>query len=212
MLAEDIAIAFALSSYISQESPMVVTTTVERNAKPTKPAKVATSKGEVKAPVNAATTAPTMTALQLPDSGTLDAKGFLKACNKAKVTRDELIVAIAAYIGFDRNESFGFNDSKARTQAKRELNPLTISAAKEPHKRNGAPSTSVAGYVKGMPDYTYRKLQDLLGRETLAVEAMISHNQSAAKATSTHERDLHMGLARLEQVRLDAIRKDIASF
>lgn len=204
--AVESAIAFALSTYltpVSQETPKVI-------------AKIKPAKAKVeKAPANNAvkpsvetTEGPKVS--PLPEKGTLDAKGFLLASRRAK-SRDESIAAIAAYIGYNQNESFGTNDSAARMQAKREMNP--IAPAKEEYRRNGqSPSNSVVGYIAGVPNHRQRQLQDLLARERMAVEEMGSFEQKAKEATSEAERNVWQGRAMLEKVRLQAIQKDIERF
>ena len=146
--------------------------------------------------------------MALPEKGTLDAKGFILATRKAK-SRDEVIAAIAAFVGYDAKRDFGSQEMSAKLAAQRAMNPSPVVAA--PFKRSIIPST--AGYVAGMPDHNRRTLNDLLGRERLAAE---TRDALVAKAKDHSlpmaERKLSVGLARVEQCRLDQIREDIKRF
>jgi hypothetical protein len=153
-------------------------------------------------------TAPAPVVVALPAKGSLDAKGFILASRKAK-SRDEVIHAIAAFVGYDSKRDFGSQEMSAKLLAQRELSGKPVVAA--PFKRSIIPST--AGYVAGMPDHNRRALNDLLGRERLAAE---TRDGLVAKAKDHSlpmaERKLAIGLARVEQCRLDQIRADIKRF
>lgn len=200
--AHDAALAFCLSSYAVTGSP-----TVEKAA--SKPASkvraksVSTFNGTVAAPASNANHPPVVR--QTIQAGTLDAASFLVAMRRAK-NREECQAVIAAYVGYDHTSPYGEQDSRARSKAQLELNPVT--SATKAHFRGA--SVSVGGFIHGMPEQTVRHIQNLLGRERLAVAAMTAHQDAARKTNCPNELRLYTGLAQVESERLIAIRADLA--
>ena len=198
----DSALAFCLASYSpSGDAAPKVVATVKVVKNPIK-THIVVESGEVAAPANKL---PPPVSMVLPPSGTLDAKSFLVAMRRAK-SRDESIAAIAAYIGYDGKVPFGTQDSRARDQAKREINPPKAEA----FKRSVIPS--VMGYVAGAPDHSERAHQNLLARERHAVNMMLDHDKASNEAKTDQERTLYAGLALVERERLIQIRKDLTGY
>jgi len=185
-------------------TPVAHETTVERVVVKAKPVKaLVVVDGSQAAPITSpASKTPPPPVMVLPEAGSIDAKDFLVARRWAK-DRDESIIAIAAYIGYDLTQPFGTQDSLAVDAAKREINPPKAEA----FKRSVIPSA--AGYVKGAHVTGAREFQNLLGRERLAVDAMLDRRAAAIKATSDQERTLNEGLSLVEKERLAAVRADI---
>lgn len=142
-----------------EEAPALTTTVIGRNIHET---------GEVAAPP---TTAPKPCAPSLPAAGTLDAKAFMKAVRWAK-TRDEIIAAIAGYVGYDNRRDFGSQDQAAKAKAQRELaGNKVVGGPTRSEERTAA--RSLQGFVAGMPHPAQRILLNLQARERAAAEAMI---------------------------------------
>jgi hypothetical protein len=199
-----LALAFLTASYIEDEKPTVTHTVVAKAATVSRKVR-AKSTGEVAAPSSDKVEPLSM---PLPEKGSLDAKSFIVACRKAQ-SRDEVICAIAGYVGYDRRADFGSQEMLAKLQANRELRGTPAPSA--PFKRSIIPST--AGFVAGVPDHNKRMLNDLKGRERLAAETRDNHVRDARNRERTWgERKLSIGLARVEQCRLEQIREDIARF
>lgn len=151
---------------------------------------------------------PPMTVIALPPTGTHDARGFLLAMRSAK-TRDEMIVAIAGYCGFDRAGDFGGQELAARMKAQREMRGAPKAL---PRPVNSA-VPSVAGFVAGVPDMAARKVLDLLAREKLAAQAISEHEQVAGdESVDAPTRSYHSQLLVVETARLAQIRADLASY
>lgn len=184
-----------------------------RNVKPTVTvvAKVETTARKVRAkvePTVPSTDKVEPLSMPLPEKGSLDAKGFLVACRKAK-SRDEVICAIAGFVGYDARRDFGSQEMEAKLAAQRAMRPVAPLAA--PYQRTTVPS--IAGFVAGMPDHRRRALHNLLAREQLAAEKLAEHSKLAAdEKLSLAERALNDGLAQVEKARLEQIRADIAQF
>ena len=184
-----------------------------RNLKPTTTvvAKVETVSRKVRAKVEPTTATVPSTdkvepiSMPLPAKGSLDAKGFILATRKAK-TRDEIIVAIAGFVGYDNRRDFGSQEMEAKLAAQRAMRPTPVTSV--PYQRTTVPSA--AGYVAGMPDHQRRTLNDLLGREQLAAEKMAEHQKLARdEKLPLAERALNDGLAQVEKARLQQIREDL---
>lgn len=228
-LAQHTGLAFLLSQHTSEQSAHDATKSevvIIRNAvkaeRGTKSAK-AQSNGEQAAPIH---DKPAVFGVVMPERNTLDAKSFIAAVKAAgrrqndqgkfftdtREVRNDLIKAIHAYVGYDQSLSFGAQDTAARAKASRELSGKTIVVGPSREELKAA-SRSAAGFVAGLPDHKARRLQDLVGRETAAVDAMLAHERDANdKARSTADRLLSQGLADVERERLASIRADIAAF
>lgn len=146
--------------------------------------------------------------LKLPAPGTIGAKAFVMMMNRAK-SREEVICAIAGYIGYTIGQDHGKQVFEANQRAKRELTPLKVTGPSREEIRSA--QRSAQGYVAGMPDNQRKMVRDLLGREQLAVDTRESHiRDSKDEKLSETERQLATGLAQLEEERLIQIRADIA--
>lgn len=156
--------------------------------------------------------------MPLPEKGTLEAEGFLKAMRSAGVRkgkmepimkREDEIRAIASYCGYDHSLLHGAQEVAARMQAQRDLKPIVAGAE---YKRNGSPLVSGEGYVAGLFDAKARTIADLKGREVTAAEALIAHrNDYQNTERSADERAQSAVLAQLEEERLCAIQADLAT-
>jgi hypothetical protein len=207
------AIAFVLASYAKSEAqPAKVTI---KDPKPAKVSKPRAIKGAVSVESVAKPTAPSpngaTSSVVMPEVGSLGAKGFLLMMRNAK-SLNEKIMAIQAYCGYNAREAFGNQEMLATMQAKRELSPINTTGPSREESKQA--SRSAAGYVAGMPDNQRRIVLDLLGREREAAEKRDEHVKIARrnKSLSWSERKLNLGLARLENERLAAIRADLAKY
>lgn len=227
-LAQHTGLAFLLSQHNSDNAAheaAKVETVVVRNAPKAERAskKQASSKGEVAAPIH---DKPAVFGVVMPDRNSLDAKGFIAAIKVAgrrqndqgkfftdsREVRNDLIKAIHAYIGYDNSRDFGSQDTAARAQAGRELSgrPIVLGPSRDEVK---AAARSAMGFVAGLPDHKARHLQNLLGRETAAVDAMLQHDKDANDPQRcAADRVLSAGLVEVERERLAAIRADIAAY
>ena len=119
--------------------------------------------------------------LALPPANSISAAEFLHRVNHVEhgvsLTRDGIIVAIAAYCGYNRCLPFGLQEFSARWSAMREVKGLT--SPKE-HKRGHY--AVVGGYVHGMPFETQKVVMDLMARERVAAEDMAAAEHAADKA------------------------------
>lgn len=139
--------------------------------------------------------------------GTLDAQHFIVAMRKAS-NRNDQIKYIAAFVGYDPNGDFGFQEAAARTKAQRELSDRPIQGPSRAEAKSAA--RSMIGFVAGMPDTLQRKLADLKAREVAAVDAMLSHQKAAKDPNrSDDERLLSSGMAEVERERLREIREHV---
>lgn len=217
--AIDLALSVSLASYARDlSSPAVVTVSTQRLVK------VERSKKGLRAAAPKATAKPVEPAAQpttpspngsravvaLPAAGTIGAKAFIMMMNRAK-GRDEKIIAIASYVGYQTAGDFATQEMGAMTQAKGEISPVKATGPSREEIRSA--QRSATGYVAGMPDGLKRTVQDLLGRENLAVSTRNDHVRDARN----HERPmaarkLSIGLARLESERLVQIRADLAQY
>lgn len=226
-LAQHTGLAFLLSQHTSEMSAQEAQKkeiVVVRNAEPTskKGAKSTASKGEQAAPIH---DKPTVFGVTMPERNTLDAKGFLQAMLSAgkrrndngvlftdpREVRNDQIKAIHAYCGFDNRRDFGSQETEARAKAQREIRGYKVTGPSREELK--AAARSATGFVAGLPDNQARHLQNLLGRETAAVDAMLQHEKdSRDESRSAADRVLSAGLAEVERERLLAIRADIARF
>lgn len=219
--AQDTAIAFLLAQHVTEEAGKfyaedAVRLTVVRNApKKEKTAKVKdqsskteTNDGSQAAPIPSASRPkdPSM-ALLLPPKGSLEAKGYLYAMRHGK-DRNEKIQAIAAFIGWDPSLNFGAQEATANRQAARDIHGPVKPASPLSSREAGK---SLTGYVSGMPDMTQRKVSHLLAQEREIVDLMLSHQKDSEDMTrSENERTLSLGLAQVEEQRLEHIRNELA--
>ena len=234
-LAHNVALVALLSQNESEQA--AIETKVEpiviRNAPKSdsgKARKGSKSFGE-KAPICKPNANPGTPGLTLPETGTLDAAGFMKALHSAGMretlvdykgeqvkrmvrqpqeVRNDEIKAIAAYIGYNPREEFAGQHLAASNKANAELNPAKALRNFTTRNEERGALRSVAVYCSGLPDHKARALQNLLAREKEAVDAMIQHGKDADDQTRTlAERTLSTGLAEAERERLIHIREDI---
>jgi hypothetical protein len=211
MNAMNAAIAFALGSYSVQENAAPIVKVTEQKLVKTQKNKKPVAKQDKSCEVSSAKvdsqSAP-IASIKLPEKGSLGAKGFIVMMRNAK-DRNEKILAIAAFNGYDTAKDYGSQEMAANMAAKRELNPIVAGPDRQVVR---SAQRSAVGYVKGMPDGQAVKLQDLLGREKLAVETMLSEQKLCdACVKGSAEAIHHAGLALLEQERLDYIQAEIRS-
>ena len=137
--------------------------------------------------------------------GSVDAAGFMKAWRNA-ANRDEQIAAIGQYTGYNMTDTFAVNEYKARTAAQKALKPIaSTDAVTEVGQKVTGPNR-----VQGVPDFTARRINDLLGREQLAAAALVEHELAAANLTEGSTQQLTaLGMAEIERERLLAIRSDL---
>lgn len=201
--AHDAALAFCLSTYSASGSATSATKTKgDKPASKVRASVPSTFNGSVMAPASNADKPRIVR--QAIQSGTMDAATFLVAMRRAK-NREECQAVIAAYVGYDHTAPYGEQDSRARSKAQLEMNPVT--SATKAHNRGA--SVSSGGFTSGMPEQKVRHLQNLFGRERLAIEAMNAHREASKKSTNDHECNLYAGLAQVEAERLSAIRADL---
>jgi len=206
------AIAFALASYVTEDTAPIATVVdtapqklvkVQRKASKPAPEKV-----EHEAQVTPKTSAP-IGCPNLPAKGTLDAKGYMMAMRNAK-DRDAKLAAIAGFIGYDPRQNYAEQELAANFAAKRALRPIDTSGPTLAEDR--AAKRSALGFVKGLPDAHQVKVNDLLAREKMATDIMIAEQALCDKATKAGDEQgatHHAGLALLEQERLDYIQSEI---
>ena len=177
MTALNAALSFIVASYAKsakEETTRVVkVTSGELRAKRQPKAKVS---GAVAAPsCNGATakveesTKPTML---IPEKGSLGAHGFMKLMRQAK-DRQEKILAMQAYQGYDLNGDYGSQEMASLMAAKRELNPIDTSGPSLAEERSA--KRNAMGFVNGLPNNRRKQVLDLLGREKATTDLMISH-------------------------------------
>jgi hypothetical protein len=207
MTALNAALAFAVASYAKSSEEAPITRVVEQKLVKTQKNKKPVVKA---APVVQATpvTSTPIGTMPVPEKGSLEARGFIVMMRNAK-DRNEKILAIAAYCGYDFSGTFGDQEMKAMSQAKRELRPIDTSGPSLAEERSA--KRSALGYVSGMPNGLKVKLQNLLGREKMTVDTMLSHVKAARSAATKEEKTHHAGLAALEKGRLNEIQAEIRS-
>lgn len=144
--------------------------------------------------------------LPVPEIGSLGAHGFVTMMRKAR-DRQEKILAMQAFCGFDPRGDYGSQEMTAMMAAKRELSPVDASGPSHAEQRSAA--RSAQGFVRGMPDNQKKIVQDLLAREKLATDAMVEHVKSARTAETREPKQHHAGLAALEKARLNKIQAEI---
>lgn len=145
--------------------------------------------------------------IQVPEKGSLTAREFLRAMNRTN-DRNDMIRAIAGYVGYDPAKEFGEQEYWARNQAKKELSPIKEEKTPPSGKRV---SQTIRGYVAGMPNLREKKLNDLQGRLNLARSMAEEHRTLAKQALSDSERGYQETLAKVEEERAIAIQREINS-
>jgi hypothetical protein len=118
--ALDLALSVSLASYAKDHSVQaVVTISNQKLVKVERPKAVKRAAAPKAAPQVDKPTAPSpnaaMATSKLPPAGTLGAKGFIMMMNRAK-SRDEKIVAIASYIGYDVGGDFATQEMAAQVK------------------------------------------------------------------------------------------------
>ena len=156
----------------------------------------------------------------MPEAGSLEAAGFLKAMRNAglrkgkldpSVKREDEIRAIAAYCGYNSNELHGSQEVAARMRAQRELHPIKVDPNQE-WRRNGSPKVTVAGYVAGVADHVAKQVENLKAQEVVAAEQLCEHrNVLLNPHASMDDRAKATLLVKLEEERLAAIRADLSA-
>jgi hypothetical protein len=227
-LSQHTALAFLLSQHTSEQSAhdaQKSETVVIRNADPkVKGGKkgATSSKGEQAAPIH---DGPKVFGVTMPERNTLDAKSFLRAMLDAgkrrndkgfpytdpKEVRNDQIKAVHAFVGYDTHRDFGSQEIEARAKAQRDLKGYKVTGPTREEQR--AASRSMTGFIAGLPDHKARRLQDLMARETAAVDAMLEHMKASRDPKRSRVECLQsQGLAEVERERLSAIRHDIMTF
>jgi hypothetical protein len=146
----------------------------------------------------------------LPQAGSIGAKAFIMMMNRAK-SRDEKIVAIAAYIGYSVGGDFATQEMEAHAKAKGEIRPVQATGPSREEIKTA--QRSVKGYVAGMPDGTRKLVQDLMGRLQLALDTrneLVRDSRDHSRPMAA--RKLAIGQARIEQERMLQIRADLARY
>lgn len=206
------------ASYLTAPSA-VITDTASPKVTSKKPAKVKAPKsdGSQAAPSSHGAAAKVVPSIELPSVGTYDAVSFTLAMRNAgkrvtsngkpiydaSLVREDQIKAIAGYIGYTLSDNFGTQELRAKMAAQRTMVPVKAGV-----ERSSLPS--VQGFVSGLPDHNQRLIQDLQGRERLAVDAMVDHDRQALVAKTTEEKNFHSTMAQVERERLESIRKDLS--
>jgi hypothetical protein len=227
-LAQHTGLAFLLSQHNSDtaahEAAKVETVVIRNAPKAERGSKKSAtpSHGEQAAPIHHG---PKTFGVVMPERNTLTAKDFLIACRDAgkrtndkglpftdpKEVRGDIIKAVHAYCGYDMHGNFGSQEQEARAKAQREIRGFKATGPTREETR--AAARSAKGFIAGLPDHKARFLQDLLGRETAAVDALLAHDKdSNDPQRSAADRVLSAGLAEVERERLAAIRADIAAY
>ena len=199
----DSVIAALLAAHTSHQAAReanAITITVTRNAAPSeRGTKGAKRVMGAKAPKPAA---PSVFGVVMPEAKTLDALGYLAAVKVAgqrkdqdgktftdsREVRGDLIVALAAYIGYDRNRDFGLQDAFARSHANRVATGRKIDTSGPSRSEERAANRALTGRVGGMPDYMAAKVGELRGRERHTVDSLIeAHNAGDVARVATLE-------------------------
>lgn len=144
-------------------------------------------------------------------AGDLDATAFLIAFRRAK-DRDQQIQAIQGYSGYDPKGDYATQEWLAKSKAQRELRGIDNTGPSRTERRQAM--ASVKGFVAGIPDGMQRQIGNLLGRESMAAEAIAGHCKAATEqGCINHDGDgsccTHHAKAEVEKTRLSHIRKDL---
>jgi hypothetical protein len=206
------ALAFATASYAksSDQTTRVVETSsgkirAKRQPKAAPPAAPSCNGSEG---IKAMSEATNKVTLPVPEIGSLGAHGFVVMMRKAR-DRQEKILAMQAFCGYDPKGDYGSQEMAAMMGAKRELSPIDASGPSLAEERSA--KRNALGFIKGMPDNQKKMVQDLLAREKLATDAMVEHVKSSRTAETREEKQHHAGLAALEKARLNKIQAEVRS-
>jgi hypothetical protein len=211
--------------------------TVIRNM-PLEPKKVK-KPSEPKAKATAKPTGERVYGLSLPEQGTLDAAGFIKAIQNAgkrpfktraldgsdltviKVeqsqVRNDSIKAIVAYIGYDTRGSFGEQEQKARSQASialgyRKTNGQTRTEARQSFQHNLNTGKSVVSADPGLNDHNAKVRTHLQAQETQLVGNIIDLEKVVENPRlSLAEREMALELCELNRARLEHIKSQLVA-
>ena len=209
-LAQSAALAFVMGQHVTEEKDRQrpeVSVVVTMVPKPSKASAKVKQMGNVFPIQGSTATKDVVTAPVIPTIAKLDGKGFLVAMRNAK-TREERIGIITAYTGYDNAQNYGSQLLVAEMKAKKELRVGPIPGPSREEQRSAWRSAS--GFVAGIPDNAQKQLNDLLGREKVAAEALIQHTKDSTDLKrSSDDRTLSKGLADFEKDRLEHIRSDL---
>lgn len=229
----DIAIA-ALHSQNAKdqariESQRVTVTVVRNGVTPAAAKKAEKAKREAPTQQKSAGSAIVVKGLFLQEKGSLGPVEFLRSMKDAgrrpfkaelpdgshrmvikidpSKVRDDQVIAIAAFNGWDPSRNFGEQEVAARMKANRDIEIL-----KGAEKQSGdsivairrAANRSLSGFVNGCPDMVQRTIAHLVGQEREAVEEMVEHNRN-----QTRNQEWIVKLTIIE-AKLDAIRTEMA--
>lgn len=130
----------------------------------------------------------------LPKAGMLDARGFMLAVRKAgrrvngdgkpytdpSQVRNDMIRAIAGYVGYDVAGDYGSQELVAKSKAHRELSGKPITGMTIAERREA--SRNMTGHVAGLPDMIAKQVGDLRGREVKLCEDMLAADKVGDQA------------------------------
>jgi len=218
--AQDTALAFILDQYRRQIDALSPAPSVPgakgtkvKAPKVSKPRTPKANKGEVSANAAKPATTPHVPQFAYP-ANSVGAEGFFSLLRKARCMADERN-ACNAYLGYSDHEAHGTQVDNCRRAATLALNS---------HLGHKTARSTVAGYIKGMPQTVQRDIDNLLARERGCAEELATlHNRMSdviAKLTADTlgnneetnlraERDLTRGLLLVSEERLQAIRNDL---
>lgn len=137
-----------------------------------------------------------------------------RAFTDPREVRNDSIQAIAAFMGYDPNQSFATQEQAARSLASRTLSGRKIIAETRQETRQALSSALEKGLARittpGHPDYHSKRLASLRGNEVALVESILAWEKVAKDASQTLTvRAEAKGKAQLETARLEHVRKDI---
>lgn len=151
---------------------------------------------------------PAVTFAPLPQKGTLDARSFLQAMGRSK-DRQDRILAIAGFIGFDRHGDYSSQELAANLAANRQTRGAPLPLPRPVHT---APPVTT-GFVSGLPDGLTKRIGNLEGRITLAVETACDLRKQGAehltRGDMANAKRCEL-LAQVEDARADEIRAELA--
>jgi len=229
------AIALLLATNAKEQaaidSKRVEVTVIRNGVKPETAA--SKKKGPSKAPIQQKSVGANIKVqgLFLMEKGSLGPVGFLRAMKDAgrrpfeatlpngekrtvikidpSKVRDDQVMAIAAYNGWDPSKNFGEQEVFARMAANREI---ALSNGAKPEQGDSIVATrravnrSLSGYVNGMPDHTQRAIANLTAQERETVEALVEHNRSQVRDQAW------LANAAIIEAKLVSIRAQLAQY
>lgn len=221
MNAREALVSFAIASYAKSPEPEPGTVLIRDRkiiargtaTKAAKAPKAPKAERPIAQPVE--TTVPKaepnlkLAAPLLPQPGTVDGKGFMVLIRRAK-SRQEQIAAVSAYIGYTLSLDLAAQIFNATQRAKSELSPIDPGKVVSRAEKASLAAT-VRGYVAGMPDGERKLMQDLMGRERLAVDTRNELERAANEPDCTPaQKEMLLAQAELEVERLAHIRAELA--